>query len=283
MMGDEVGVRLENAAAMPLPPVESGLLLGQFPYARVGDGARSLVVFPGINDALQKVTGNPKFAAWFCQALCRDRSVYLISRRPQLASGFTVRDMAADYARIFARQLGRTDLMGLSMGGAIALEFAAAYPECVDRLVLAMAGPRLATQARPVCEHWVELARAQRWRELYLDMIDQTYGTSRRAVFEAMMPTAEHLLGDVPSGAADFIISVEACLSYDTTERLPAIRAHTLVIGATEDPLMPVEGVRELAERIPHTTLKLFEGAGHGAFEECKEEFDEAVLSFLDS
>ena len=134
-----------------------------------------------------------------------------------------------------------------------------------------------------MCTHWIKLAQALRWRELYLDMIGQIYGASRQVVYQAMMPSAEHLLGEIPSTAADFIVSVEACLSYDTTDRLPEIQAPTLVLGATEDLLMPVAGVRELAERIPKATLKLFEGAGHGACEECKSEFDEAVLSFLDA
>ena len=267
---------------MPLPPVETGLLLEEFPFARVGEGTRSLVIFPGINDALQDATINPKFTAWFCQSFARHRRVYVISRRHGLPGGYTTRKMADDYARVFERVIGPADVFGVSMGSAIAQHFAAEYPDWVDRLVLGMAGPRLDRRNWGICRRWTELSRERRWRELYLDIIDKTYGASRRAVFEALMPAAEDVFKKVPLAASDFIVSTEACLSYDTTNQLGAIRAHTLVLGGTEDQLMPADGLRELAERIPHAMLRLFEGAGHGVFEQYKEEFDQTVVAFLE-
>ena len=267
---------------MPLPPVKTGLLLEDFPFACIGNGPRTLVIFPGINDALQDATSNTKFAAWFCQGLAKDRKVYLISRRHGLPNGHTITDMAADYARVFERVIGRADVLGVSMGSAIAQHFAADYPDYVHRLVLGMAGPRLAPDKWEICRHWIELSRKQQWRELYLDMIDKTYGASRRAVFEAFMPAAGNMFSPVPSTSSDFIVSTEACLGYDTRDRLAAIQARTLVLGGSEDQLMPVEGFRDLAERIPNATLRLFDGAGHGLFDEYKEEFDRAVVEFLD-
>ena len=267
---------------MPLPPVETGLLLDEFPFARIGEGSRSLVIFPGINDAFQDATANAKFTAWFCQSFAIGRRVYVISRKHGLPEGHTTKDMAGDYARVIDRVIGRADVFGVSMGSAIAQHFAADYPDFVDRLVLGMAGPRLARDKWKICRRWIELSRKGQWRELYLDMIDKTYGASRRAVFEALMPAAEDMFTQVPSASSDFIVSTEACMRYDTRDRLATIQARTLVLGGTEDQLMPVGGFRELAERIPNATLRLFAGAGHGLFEECKEEFNRAVVEFLD-
>ena len=58
--------------------------------------------------------------------------------------------------------------------------------------------------------------------------------------------------------------------------------APSLVIGGMDDALMPPSALRELAERIPCATLRLFERAGHGVIEERKEDFERAIIEFLD-
>ncbi len=267
---------------MQLPEVVTGLLDRTWPYAKVGEGDRVLVVFPGIHDALQDVTITPKLAAWFCRTLGVGRTVYLLSRRHELPKGFSLRDMAIDYHQVIGEHFEQPDVLGISMGSGIAQEYAAEFPDRVDRLVLATAGCRLSPGARPICQGWRELAQRGAWRDLYLDLIDHAYGRARRMVFEAMLSKSNDAFAAGSSVANDFIVSVEACLGFDTTERVSGIRAPTLVIGGMDDALMPPSALRELAERIPRATLKLFERAGHGVFEERKEDFDQAIIEFLD-
>ncbi len=266
---------------LPLPRAQTGLMLGEFPFARVGTGSRSLVVFPGIMDALQDVTGNPRFIAWFCQAMTFSHTVFWIGRRRGLPHDHSTRDMARDYARLFAEELGPCDVLGVSMGSAIAQDFAADFPQHVDRLVLAMCGPRMEPEKKELCRNWITLAQGARWRDLYLDMIARTYRPARRAVYQALMPTVDSVFSESPTIGSDFVVSGQACLDFDTSERLPLIKARTLVLGGAEDVLMPAEGIREVADRIPGASLHLFEGSGHGAFEECKEEFDRVISEFL--
>ncbi len=268
---------------MRLPEVETGLLDGCWPFAKVGEGDRTLIVFPGIHDALQDVIINPRLAAWFCRALSRGRTVYLLSRRHELPQGFSLHDMAIDYHRVGGEHFERPDVLGISMGSGIAQEYAATFPDRVDRLVLATAGCRLSPGARPICHGWRDLAQRGAWRELYLDLIDHAYGRSRRVVFEAMLPKSDDAFTAGSSVSNDFIVSVKACMDFDTTDRVPGIRARTLIIGGMEDALMPPSGLRELADRIPRATLRLIERAGHGVFEERKEEFDQAIIEFLDA
>lgn len=268
---------------MRLPEVETGLLDDCWPFAKVGEGDRTLVVFPGIHDALQDVTINPRLAAWFCRALSAGRTVYLLSRRHELPQGFSLHDMAIDYHRVIGEHFERPDVLGISMGSGIAQEYAAAFPDRVERLVLATAGCRLSPGARPICQGWLDLAQRGAWRELYLDLIDHAYGRSRRVVFEAMLPKNDDAFTAGSSVSNDFLVSVKACMEFDTTDRVRGIRARSLVIGGMEDSLMPPSGLRELAERIPRATLRLIEGAGHGVPEERKEEFDQTIIDFLDA
>lgn len=268
---------------MQLPEVVTGLLDNAWPFAKVGGGDRILVVFPGIHDALQDVTISPKLAAWFCRALGARRTVVLLSRRRELRKGYSLHDMAADYHQVLGEHFERPDVLGISMGSGIAQEYAAEFPDRVDRLVLATAGCRLSPDARPICQGWRDLAQRGAWRELYLDLIDHAYGRARRVVFEAMLSKRDDAFAAGSSVANDFIVSVEACMAFDTSDRVSRIRAPTLVIGGMDDALMPPAVLRELAERIPDATLQLFERAGHGVFEERKADFDRAIIEFLDA
>lgn len=266
---------------MHLPPVQMDTFPGGYAYARIGSGPRHLVVFPGINDTFQQTAERRKFLAWFCGGFAENRTIYVISRPAGLTPGYTLRDLAAGLARVFDGRFDRVDLMGVSMGGAIAQEFAADYPHHVDRLILALAGPGMVPGKRVLYERWIALARARRWRDLYLDLVERTYGPSRRAAFDGLLPAGDHDFAERPAESGDFIAAVEACMAHDARPRLGRIRAPTLVLGGTDDQIVPVEAFRELADLIPNAQLTLFEGAGHGVFEQEKEAFDRAIVAFL--
>jgi pimeloyl-ACP methyl ester carboxylesterase len=68
---------------------------------------------------------------------------------------------------------------------------------------------------------------------------------------------------------------------HDTYDRLPSITAPTLVLNGADDPILPAENARILAERIPGAELILVEGARTEYKDEKQEEADAAVLDFL--
>ena len=68
--------------------------------------------------------------------------------------------------------------------------------------------------------------------------------------------------------------------TLDFRDRLPAIRARSLVIAGTHD-MLPVEKARELARGLPKAELVEFEKSGHFAPVEEKERFLATVLAFL--
>lgn len=257
--------------------VESGLLVGCLPFARFGNGRRSLVIFPGLADAAWDVTNCKWDVAEQYRRLADKFTITAISRKRGLPQGCTTRDMAADYAKAFANDLGPSVVLGISLGGYIAQDFAVDFPQYVQQLVIACSAYRVSDEGRKIPERWLELARQHRWREFYFDIAKVTMQEFHQTFYQFLLP----LVRTRPTSPADFLVSLEACLRHDGSDRLGRIQAPTLVIGGSEDVFFPPPLVRETAQRIAHAVFRLLDGGSHAAYELQRDEFEDAVLEFV--
>ncbi len=257
--------------------IEKGVLPGGLSYARLGNKAHTIVVFPGLADAAWDVTSPKWDLATQYRRLTETSTVYVISRKHGLKSGYTTRDMAADYAQAMESEIGSADVMGISLGGYVAQHFAADYPDRVKRLVIACAAYRVSDEGRLTPERWLALARAKRWREFYQDISRVTLAEYHKTFTRFLVP----LLRTMPCDPADFLISLEACLAHNSSESLARIQAPTLVIGGTKDIFFPPSLLQETTSRISGAILGLIPGGGHSAYELHKAEFEDAVMEFL--
>src|SRR6266404_3530373 len=227
--------------------VQKGLLPGGLSYARLGNGPRTVVIFPGLADAAWDVTSRKWNFSSRHQRLVDAFTVYIISRKRGLPHGYTTKDMAAD------------------------------YPDHVKRLVIACAAHRVSEEGRKTPERWLALAHEGRWREFYQDIARVTMQEYRHTFKRFLIP----LLQTTPCNPPDFLVSLEACIGHDGLEPLARIQAPTLVIGGTEDIFFPPSLLRETASRIPNANLQFIVGGGHSAYELHKKQFEDAVLEFL--
>lgn len=83
-----------------------------------------------------------------------------------------------------------------------------------------------------------------------------------------------------PKSYDRFLIQADAYLHHDAFEKLPLIRAKTLVIGGEKDLALGGDASREIAARIPGAQLRMYHKWGHGVYEEAKD-FNRTVLDFL--
>ena len=261
---------------------ESGHLVGELPFIRFGEGPRRLVIFPPINDSLHDVTHGPRFLRRYYGRFADEYTVYLVSRKRRLPSGYTTRDMAADYGRALERSIGPAHVMGLSLGGLVAQHLAADHPEYVESLVIGVAARGLGVEGYEIVRRWLGLARWRRWRELHAEMVVDMYTGMRRPLYELLARLLGGVMVRSTAAREDFAVSAEASLNHDATDRLKAIEARTLVVGGAQDRLFPGPLQGDTAKRISGATLRLIEGAGHGAFDERKRDFDAAVKQFID-
>ena len=169
---------------MIVPKPQSGHFVSELPFVRLGDGPRTLVIFPALGDAVRNVTDLAWRLAWYYRSFADDHTVYLISRKRGLPAGYSTRQMAVDYAEVFERSIGgEADVVGLSMGGLIAQHFAADFPQYVRRLVIGVAAHRLGAEGERMVRRWIALAQQERWREIHADNVELMYTGIRRSLY----------------------------------------------------------------------------------------------------
>ncbi len=265
------------------PSVEYGRL-GRFPYHRVGDGDRRLVVFPGLSDALSSRDPSRLTAEWLARRAFADLTdvfdVWVVSRPRGMPTDYTTRDMAGEYASLLDRT-GPASVLGLSMGGLVAQHLAADYPDLVNELVLGVSGHRLGDEGRRAVRRWRDWAEEGEWLELALDATAVTYSGHRRLLYPPLLRAADGLGALEPEKPADAVTSCRACLDHDAEAELADVDAPTLVLGGAEDRLFPESVLRKTARGVPDAKLGLLGGVGHGAPEERRRAFLRAVRSFL--
>jgi pimeloyl-ACP methyl ester carboxylesterase len=259
--------------------VTTGYSANGLPYACIGKGPRKLVVFEGLDFRHKPPSGIMlRMSTGYLRGLTNDYRICIVSRRPKLPQGYSLKDMSDDYAVMIKNELGGTvDIIGVSTGGAIAQHFAIDHPDLVRRLVLAMTGFRLTDEARELQMKVGELARKGERRAA-----SALLGTAiiRKGAGKHLFKWFMGLMGPltIPTDASDGIVEIEAEDRHDLGDRLERINAETLVIGGEEDFFYPV---RETAAKIPGARLVLYPNLGHNAMFARSRQFGEEIRAFL--
>lgn len=244
------------------------LAAGEMDYIRFGSGPQTLVILPGVGDGLKTVKGMALPFALLYRQLARDFTVYVFSRRRELPAPFTTREMAADLAAAMdSLGLSRAAVAGVSQGGMIAQWLAIDHPDKVGRLVLVVTLARPNDTVREAVARWTAMAERGDYRGIMLDTAERSYSEKRLKLARLEYK----LLGSTgrPKSFARFLTQAESCVTHDAYDALPRIACPTLVIGGTDDRIVTGEASQELAARIPGAALFLYEGLGHGLYEEA--------------
>jgi pimeloyl-ACP methyl ester carboxylesterase len=219
-----------------------------------------------------------RMSTGYLRRLEESYKIYIVTRRPGLPAGYSLRDMSDDYAVMIRNDLGgAADIIGVSTGGAIAQYFAVDHPDLVGRLVLVMTGFRLHEEAKVLQRKVAELAREGKRRAA-----SALLGTAinRRGIGRHIFKWFMGLMGPlmIPGNAHNGIVEIEAEDQLDLSDRLDKIKAPTLVIGGEEDFFYPI---RETAMKIPNAKLVLYPNLGHNAMFVRSRQFGEEIRAFL--
>ena len=253
----------------------AGYLRCGMPYNKLGRGPRPLVIFQGLMFENKPLPG---LATWMYNFLGEDYTAYSVLRKPGMPHGYTLRDMAGDYAAMIREEFGGpVDVIGISTGGSIVQQFAADHPDLARRLVIHSSAHTLCAAGKAVQIEVGQLARQCRWQEAWKAMLRFTLQPAWLAGPLAWF--ASLLLSlDKPKHPADLVITIEAEDQFNFMARLPEIAAPTLVVAGERDPFYTPNLFCETAEGIPNARLVLYPGMGHPA---SGKQFQRDVLAFL--
>ena len=256
-------------------------------YQVTGDGPYDQVFVPGYVTHLELAWKLPSFGSAFDDTIQGCRFIKFDKRGTGMSdpvSGAPTLETRMDDVRAVMDAVGsrRAALFGLSEGAAMAVLFAATYPQRTAALVLRSAWART-LWAPDYPWGLTEDAYEHRVAEQL-----QIYGSRAEAL------EATNQLGEFPAGEADAFLDylrygaspgmLEALLrmnkDLDIRHVLPLVRVPTLVLHGSEDRLVPVEAGRYLADRIPGARFVVQEGIGHLALSGA-DRVGEATDSFL--
>jgi pimeloyl-ACP methyl ester carboxylesterase len=198
------------------------------------------------------------------------RSVTYEPGRP----GYTGNDLVADAAGVLdAFELPAAHIVGVSAGGAFAQLLALDHPDRVLSLVListssALPGERKLPPPTEAFGRFVSTVQVD-WSDS--DSVIDYLVDYQRVLAGGRRPIDELAVRDLVRRDAERARDFAAMRNHDSIpdddrrrEPLSSIRAPTLVIHGTDDPMFPVEHGEALAVEIPSARLLLLEGAGHG-------------------
>lgn len=193
-------------------------------------------------------------------------------------------DFYVDGLMAFARALGwrRFDVMGTSMGGALATRLAARHPEAVERVVLlAPAG------VRPP-ERNAFMGAIDRGENPLDIASEEDLDRVVSLVFERPPPMPWQFRTFLASEARRrrpstlrIVEAIKPFLLQGVEQDLPHVQAPTLVVWGDRDRVTDPSMLRVFLEGLPRGTAAMIEGGGHVVFADRPEETRRAVVPFL--
>jgi pimeloyl-ACP methyl ester carboxylesterase len=254
------------------------------PFAEFGERAGApLLVVPGIAEGLRPIGRVGAVLGGVFWRSLRGFRVIVPSRRVPSPALHPTEAMADDLAALLESLAGGPAVVhGISLGGFVAQHLAARHPRLVERLVLGSTVAHVDGRTACIVDRWEQLAREGRWAEFQRDMLETVY-TGRMPGRHRLIIAANRRGLRLMPGSLDverFSAHCRAARGHDARSVLSAIRCPTLVLGGAEDVVTRPEQMCELVDGIAGARLVLFDGAGHGAFEQRKHDWDEAILEF---
>lgn len=186
--------------------------------------------------------------------------------------------------------LGHASLVGVSMGGRIALEVALARPELVEALVLVGAGfpGHDWSEEMNAADDEEEAALARGDLDAAVEVCLRTWVDGPRRRPEDVDPAIRARVAEMQRRAYELQLPVqgraeEERLVEDLAERLGEVTAPTLVVVGEEDLGDIHEIAKRLGREIPGARRASIAHAAHVPSLERPREFDQLVLGFLEA
>lgn len=240
---------------------------------------------------LQHFTGN--MDAWdpaVVNALAKTRPVVVFNNRGVGATNGVVADSVAQMttdAYAFIQALGhkQVDLLGFSMGGFVAQELAAQYPELVHKVILAgtthqgggnnlmqVLGEAFSRQNDPDPRDYLFFSQSEAGKKAGGEFLSRVYARTKDRDSESGKEIAD------AHGKALIVFTSTPDPEYKT---LKAIHQPVLVVTGSNDTMLPTEGSITLYKQLKNAQLILYPDSNHGSIFQYHDSFVNSAEFFL--
>ncbi|MBI3742900.1 MAG: alpha/beta fold hydrolase [Chloroflexi bacterium] len=197
---------------------------------------------------------------------------------------YAIADLASDVVGLLDHlALASVDVVGLSMGGAVAQELAITYPARVRRLVLLATYDSGDPRGTFVFRHLAHLRRTLPREDFTRLLLPWLYtheelsapGVNPEAIVARMLEEP-----NIQESEA-YERQMEATIAFHSRDRLDRIRCPTLLVFGDDDLFTPMRFARSLSQRIRGSRLEVLSGAGHALAWTRSKEVASLIHSFL--
>jgi len=176
----------------------------------------------------------------------------------------------------------RCTVVGNSLGGAVAIGLALAYPDLVEKLIL------MAPGGMSEREEYLQMPGMQKMFEVYFSDEGVNSATMREMFEFGLVHDPKHITDDLIAERMQVmdLMNSQVMLTMDIPhlpERLPELCCPVLVFWGANDNMMPDSGILALVNRCSAMKMIVLSECGHWAMVEHEALFNRECLRFLGS
>ncbi len=203
--------------------------------------------------------------------------------RTRTTAPLSVDAMADDCAALLDHlQIDRAHVVGHSMGGIIAMTFAARAPDRINKLVLAASCAKTPARAVSVIDTILLLREAgapqEHWlRSFFHWLFKPDFFENKNAVDAAI---ALSMAYPYAQSVEDMRAQVDALRDYDASALPTALTSETLLLAGEHDLMFSPQDIKAAFEAAP-ARLEILSGAAHSLHWDNPADFSSNVIAFL--
>lgn len=216
------------------------------------------------------------------------------SDRPNIT--YTMEAFADDIRGLMDNlEIKKAHIIGWSLGGMIVQNFVLKYPEYANKVVLINTNYGTPDEQGPNVYKKMRLDELEKLKKdpvkAFWDGAIVSYHRDFRKQMEANpkkkfydLWSVEDLIKEKtinPSTPEDIEAQANALITHRTFERLEEIKNETLLIASSHDRVCPKSVMVEMHEKIPNSTLKVIDKAGHSSPRSRAPEVNKLIIDFL--
>jgi len=245
-------------------------------YEMVGDG-EPLLFIHGLGSSLRDWEKQVEFFCIEYKVICFDLRGHGRSDKPE--GPYSIALFVSDCVELIkALEIMPVHLIGISLGGMIALELAASVPELVRSLVVVNSPSEVIVRTlkeRLVMWQRFFIARFLGMRQMGKFLGDRLFPDPEQSELRRIF--IDRWSENEPGPYRE---AMQAIVGWSVTERLCRIECPTLIVAAEHD-YTPLADKVLLTRRIERAELVVIENSRHGTPVDHPEEFNNAVADFL--